>query len=735
MSSLDQLLAQAGGTTLKPVASSSTSLDALLKATQVTTPAPVVAQPQSNTLMQYLGIPATPAVAQPTAVSQTTPVVLKPLPTPANSLPGLIENTISGLPTASGIPQAASSAFNEGVEGMNTILSPQGGTVAQGAEAALKVGTGIAGVAFSASAPVSNAISNALTFVGNKLADTTTPGGTSSFGSPTTQPFDTSYLAGYGKDVANVPFDPSTDTATRILTALQNLGGIAMGILGAKAGETPKDVTPAQITEVAQHPEVQAAIKQVEAATKTTPTLSALLEKTKPTETPVAPETAPIEVISPKTQELAPTVNETLIAQEARAKVTTVLKLMGNDLQDINVIGSTATGKLKPNDLDILITPTKSLGELDSTGLNDRIALQKTFEDELKPLFPDKKIHVTLSKYDSTRGAKMSLDEFTAPKAGTSGGFQDKVFHGTERAAPGASDGGNLGPGTYYFKDKGMAANWGKNVHQLDAPAKPMQYASRDAYETDLKKVIQELSGGRSNTPADISDAYLIKAQKELSTRLQGLGYDGINVKSSTGDWGVKFSSPSLPKELEPLKTTRTTQTLKPIEGQPAKAASDINDILAKQGFEKMSLEEQAKYTPITKADQLSKVSELMKNPDDTLQKFINGDIPKDVHPQPLYNALEDFYTKLGDQTSLRALGKSKTAQDLSLAAQTMGAHGFNDNPNSAIANLNRADKTKLGGTKGTKDIVKQARQAKATISKTAARMIDYDKILDTLTC
>src|SRR3990167_8088651 len=99
------------------------------------------------------------------------------------------------------------------------------------------------------------------------------------------------------------------------------------------------------------------------------------------------------------------------LAQEARRKADTVLKLMGNELEDINIIGSTAGGKLKPNDLDILITPKKSLGELTSDKLHDRIALQKVFEDELKPLFPDKKIHITISKYDPTRGAKMSLGE------------------------------------------------------------------------------------------------------------------------------------------------------------------------------------------------------------------------------------------------------------------------------------------------------------------------------------
>ena len=100
------------------------------------------------------------------------------------------------------------------------------------------------------------------------------------------------------------------------------------------------------------------------------------------------------------------------LAQEARVKAGKVLQLMGNDLEDISIIGSTARGKLNPNDLDILITPKNSFGELTNDKLYDRIALQKVFTDELQPIFPDKKLHITISSYDATRGPKMSLEEF-----------------------------------------------------------------------------------------------------------------------------------------------------------------------------------------------------------------------------------------------------------------------------------------------------------------------------------
>jgi hypothetical protein len=115
------------------------------------------------------------------------------------------------------------------------------------------------------------------------------------------------------------------------------------------------------------------------------------------------------------------------LESNARNKASQVLKLMGNDLKDINIVGSTANGKLKPNDLDILITPQKSLGKLTSDKLYDRMDLQKVFEDELKPLFPDKKIHITISEYDASRSAKMSisnLESKIAPEL-------QPLYHGT----------------------------------------------------------------------------------------------------------------------------------------------------------------------------------------------------------------------------------------------------------------------------------------------------------------
>ncbi len=170
-------------------------------------------------------------VKAPATVTPTAPVAAPaPKADPFNPFP----TTSAPNPFA----DQAKSSFNQGVEGMNTILNPSGGTPLQGAEAALKVGAAVAGVASAPLAPVVALTSKAIEFAGNALSNV-----------PQIQEF-----AKY-----------STPNDLRVLDALQNLGGVAMGILGVKAGET---VAPEKVAEVSQHPEVQAATRQLADAVK-----------------------------------------------------------------------------------------------------------------------------------------------------------------------------------------------------------------------------------------------------------------------------------------------------------------------------------------------------------------------------------------------------------------------------------------------------------------------------------
>lgn len=101
-----------------------------------------------------------------------------------------------------------------------------------------------------------------------------------------------------------------------------------------------------------------------------------------------------------------------VLADTIEKRVDKVFRLMGNSLKEINVIGSTARGKVNPNDLDLLFTPTKPLPELTSDKLYDRMALEKTIKNEIKEYFPGEKLHIVISQYDQARGEKIPLSQF-----------------------------------------------------------------------------------------------------------------------------------------------------------------------------------------------------------------------------------------------------------------------------------------------------------------------------------
>lgn len=103
--------------------------------------------------------------------------------------------------------------------------------------------------------------------------------------------------------------------------------------------------------------------------------------------------------------------NQNTLAGSVRAKVNDFIKLSGNEVSDINVIGSTAAGKINPNDTDILVSLKKKRTPTDSGNINERVAFNKALEQELSGLFPNK-VHVTVADYEPARGAKMSLEDF-----------------------------------------------------------------------------------------------------------------------------------------------------------------------------------------------------------------------------------------------------------------------------------------------------------------------------------
>lgn len=257
---------------------------------------PSEAQPSPQTTGGYQGV---------TAPAPSQPAIKAPAPSPtSDNFPGLGGASVES-PESSGtaevapvfsenpiadneeqaqafvqqIPNAASQSFQSAVDGVSKILA--GGTPAEGLEAGAQTEAGVAGIVFSPLAPMTNLISQAVNYAGSQLANTP-------------------YLQKYGNDVSTLP-NPNPGVQ-RVLTALQNLGSVAMGILGAKPGEpNVSPIVPAELETVAKTPEVQEALKEVvtahnaltpeeqsTVATHIDQTTTAQPEET-PTEEPAAP--------------------------------------------------------------------------------------------------------------------------------------------------------------------------------------------------------------------------------------------------------------------------------------------------------------------------------------------------------------------------------------------------------------------------------------------------------------
>lgn len=94
-----------------------------------------------------------------------------------------------------------------------------------------------------------------------------------------------------------------------------------------------------------------------------------------------------------------------------RGKIDTVIRLAGNEVEDVRIIGSTASGKIKPNDTDVLVSLKKKSGPTTSENIHQRKEFNSVIESELGNLFPNR-VHVTVADFDPKRGGQISLTDF-----------------------------------------------------------------------------------------------------------------------------------------------------------------------------------------------------------------------------------------------------------------------------------------------------------------------------------
>lgn len=116
-----------------------------------------------------------------------------------------------------------------------------------------------------------------------------------------------------------------------------------------------------------------------------------------------------------------------------RQRIEPVIKLAGNEIEDIKIIGSTAEGKAKPNDTDILVSLKNKRSPTDSSNIHDRKEFNEVIEKEIKDLFPNR-VHVTVADYDPARGKGISLKDFHTQATKEAKG--QSVTHPTESINP-----------------------------------------------------------------------------------------------------------------------------------------------------------------------------------------------------------------------------------------------------------------------------------------------------------
>lgn len=194
-----------------------------------------------------------------------------------------------------------------------------------------------------------------------------------------------------------------------------------------------------------------------------------------------------------------------------------------------------------------------------------------------------------------------------------------------------------------------------------------------------------------------------------------------------------KVPSTSASTSVAPKQTGKTV----------TKAASDINQTLVKQGFDALPESEQAKFTSGSYKETETKTAKLMDSNLENAKDIATGKVPvpKDIiHPQILFNAIEAHATREGDGELLQALARSPLATKSSEAGATLGSHGYNDAPNSAVRTIKDvqiARETNAAGkgndiTKVKKETVKQGTEE---IKKAAPTKSDWAAFVTSIEC
>jgi hypothetical protein len=181
----------------------------------------------------------------------------------------------------------------------------------------------------------------------------------------------------------------------------------------------------------------------------------------------------------------------------------------------------------------------------------------------------------------------------------------------------------------------------------------------------------------------------------------------------------------------------------------PTKASNDINDVLVKQGYDKLPPELQAKYTPQKYGEIAQEAKDALEKDPQSVIDMVTKKMPmsEDMakNPEIYYNEVEKHAGDLikSDDPALKEQGY-KLSLDLakdsvsqtSRQGQLLGGHGFNDNPNSAVDKikevLNTREKT-IGKDKI--DSARKLAQSEGNKVVTPKEELTIDNFIKSITC
>jgi len=150
------------------------------------------------------------------------------------------------------------------------------------------------------------------------------------------------------------------------------------------------------------------------------------------------------------------------------------------------------------------------------------------------------------------------------------------------------------------------------------------------------------------------------------------------------------------------------------------KSASDINKKYVEKGFDNIPEEEQAKFSSSEgqRKQQVENVASLMTEDIERAKQIARGeiDIPEDIKPQILHNAMVEWADKNGDYTLLRDLSGSVHASELSQSASLLESSKYGRTKKESAGQ--KTVKIMKGATKSRVEIAEKRAKSKGTTVK-----------------